>query len=154
MISHIDNFQGKISTLFQQLILSTAYLLIGRQSVVGAPMDASVALTIAPDVTTEPISLRELLPAICYRTQQDRGMEKFQHRDLPVNRRYSFAQLSCLIFRESLWCSRMAIQAQGINIKCIGVSLSYPSKVADNVEFPNHSPNSIQLSIAVFSSAL
>lgn len=62
MTAHIDNFHVQIAANFRQLILATAYLHIGSQNVAGASMDASVALTLAPDVTTEPMYLRELLP--------------------------------------------------------------------------------------------
>lgn len=62
MTKFIDQFQGQVATYFRQLILATAYLDIGRSSLAGASKDASVALTLAPDVTTEPRYLREIFP--------------------------------------------------------------------------------------------
>lgn len=62
MTAHIENFQGQVAAYFRELILATAYLDIGRRNLAGAPKDASVSLTLAPDVTTEPMYLKELLP--------------------------------------------------------------------------------------------
>src|SRR4029077_20395443 len=58
----IDKFQESVAESMQQLILAIAYLEIGDRQISAAPGDASVALTLAPDVTTEPLYLRELLP--------------------------------------------------------------------------------------------
>lgn len=62
MTTHIDNFQCQIASYFRELILAIAYLDIGSSNLASASKDASVALTLAHDLTTEPMYLRELLP--------------------------------------------------------------------------------------------
>lgn len=62
MATHIDDFQRLLTGYFRELVLATAYLEIGRQSIMQSPPNASVALTLAEGVTTEPMFLRELLP--------------------------------------------------------------------------------------------
>lgn len=62
MATLINNFQGQIATYYRELTLATAYLELGSQQLAKAPPHASVALKLAPDVTTEPMQLVELLP--------------------------------------------------------------------------------------------
>ncbi|MGI8482373.1 MAG: hypothetical protein ACR2MF_09975 [Chthoniobacterales bacterium] len=58
----INEFQGLLTNYFRDLVLATAYLKIGDQSVAVAPTTASVSLTLAHDISTEPMYLHELLP--------------------------------------------------------------------------------------------
>ena len=62
MATPVKEFQGQIATYFRQLTLATAYLEIGSGQLAKAPGNASVALKLADDVTTEPMQLGELLP--------------------------------------------------------------------------------------------
>lgn len=58
----VDEFQQLLTNHFRELILATAYLRIGEQSILRLPREASVSLTLADSVSTEPMSLHELLP--------------------------------------------------------------------------------------------
>jgi len=58
----VDEFQQQLTSYFRELILATAYLQIGEQSIYRLPADASVSLVLAEGVTTEPMYLRELQP--------------------------------------------------------------------------------------------
>jgi len=62
MSAQIDNFHAVVTAYYRQLILAIAYLDIGNRTVGSAPPNASVELTLAHDVVTEPIYLRELIP--------------------------------------------------------------------------------------------
>lgn len=58
----IDEFQNTLTACFRELVLATAYLQIGQQAIGQSPPTASVALTLAEGLTTEPMFLRELQP--------------------------------------------------------------------------------------------
>jgi hypothetical protein len=58
----VDKFQRLLTDYFRELVLATAYLQIGEQSISRLPAEASVSLTLADGVTTEPMYLRELQP--------------------------------------------------------------------------------------------
>ena len=62
MSAPIDQFQTLLTRYFRDLVLATAYLEIGHRTILQSPPQASVTLTLAPDLTTEPMSLQELLP--------------------------------------------------------------------------------------------
>lgn len=62
MSQPINDFQGLLATYFRELILATAYLELGSRLIVASPANAAVALTLSPDITTEPMYLHELLP--------------------------------------------------------------------------------------------
>ena len=62
MSQPIDDFQGLLARYFRELILATAYLELGSRLIVVSPANASIALTLSPDITTEPMYLHELLP--------------------------------------------------------------------------------------------
>jgi hypothetical protein len=61
MITAIDKFQGAVSDYFRQLTLSVAYLNIGDRVINSSPDNASVELSLAKDIKTEPYYLKELL---------------------------------------------------------------------------------------------
>lgn len=58
----VDEFQRLLTKQFQELVLAIAYLQIGEQSVLRMPAEASISLTLAEGLETEPMSLRELQP--------------------------------------------------------------------------------------------
>lgn len=62
MSKPIIDFQHLLTGYFRDLVLATAYLEIGSRTIAGTSENASVQLTIASDVVTEPMYLRELLP--------------------------------------------------------------------------------------------
>lgn len=62
MSQPIDVFQGLLARYFRELILATAYLELGTGLIKASPANASIALTLSPDITTEPMYLHELLP--------------------------------------------------------------------------------------------
>lgn len=62
MANPITEFQGQLTAYFRQLTLATAYVEIGNGILAKGPGNASVALRLAHDVTTEPMGLGELLP--------------------------------------------------------------------------------------------
>ncbi len=60
MSAPINSFQKLLTGYFRELVLATAYLEIGQQAIKQSSPSASVALTLADGVSTEPMFLREL----------------------------------------------------------------------------------------------
>jgi hypothetical protein len=58
----IDEFQLLLTNRFRELVLATAYLQIGEQSIIRMPAAFSVSLTLADGATSEPMALQELRP--------------------------------------------------------------------------------------------
>jgi hypothetical protein len=58
----VDEFQRLLTVQFRELVLAIAYLQIGQQSILRMPAEASISLTLAEGLTTEPMSLHELQP--------------------------------------------------------------------------------------------
>ncbi len=62
MSKHINDFQQLLTSHFRELVLATAYLEIGHNSIKQSPPNASISLTLADGITTEPMFLCELKP--------------------------------------------------------------------------------------------